>query len=295
MMNLRSKLSILAVFLIFVVSLSSCDLLPFGGGVDDSVSDADQSQEQTTETQTPTPFDSPTITLTSTETPIPSATLSPTIRPTWTPFPTKTLRPTWTASPTLSPTATKEVGWIIKDDFSKVTDAWYMSSGGNWEMGYARGGYYMSVLENNVEITSSQSWLKIDDTRVIVDVYKENGKGYWGISCRETVASSYYTIFITSDGDYGYGETRTGRVDLKIMGNSKEILTGHREVNQIMAECRGNHLRLFVNGEFIFQVEVKGIGPGWVGMMVGTMYEQEKVTVIFDNIEIWGPIDYGEE
>jgi hypothetical protein len=162
-------------------------------------------------------------------------------------------------------------------------------------MGYARGGYFLSVLENNVEITSTPGWLKLDDVRIIVDVYRENGKGYWGISCRETVAGSYYTIFITSEGEYGYGETRNRKVELFTLGKSTDILTGRRDVNHIMAQCRGNSLTLYVNDVFIFRKEVEGIGPGWAGMMAGTKYTQEKVTVIFDNIEIWGPIEEEEK
>lgn len=161
-------------------------------------------------------------------------------------------------------------------------------------MGYAQGGYFMSVTENNVEITSSQSWLKLDDTRVMFDVFREVGHGYWGISCRETYAGNYYTIFITSSGEYGFGETRNKRVNLTILGKSSEIKTGLKKVNHIMAECRGNRLTLYVNDTFIFSHFVEGIGPGWVGMMVGTMYENEKLTAIFDNIEIWGPIQDSE-
>jgi len=172
--------------------LTSCSMIPFGGG-NARVSATQPPEAIYTETALSTPVDTPTITSTPTDTVIPSPTLSPTIRPTWTPFPTKTLRPTWTPSPTLSPTPTKEVGWIIKDDFSEDSPWWLKKEGGNWAVGYARGGYFMSVTDNNVEITASQAWLKIADTRVILDVYRQHGKGYWGISCRETVAGSYYT------------------------------------------------------------------------------------------------------
>ncbi len=291
MIILQKKSWLAVIFMVFVLISSGCSLFPFLGGEDSAVPEVGQPQVTISDTQIPTQAESPTVTSIPTKTLIPSPTLSPTTRPTWTPFPTKTLRPTWTPSPTLSPTATKEVGWIIRDDFSEDYDQWYKANGGNWSMGYARGGYFLSVSDNNVEITSSQSWLKLDDTRVIVDVFRELGQGYWGISCRETYAGNYYSIFITSEGEYGIGETRNSRVNLTILGKSSEIHTGIKKVNHIMAECRGNRLTLYVNDEFIFQHEVEGIGPGWVGMMAGTMYDQEKVTVIFDNIEIWGPIE----
>ena len=62
-----------------------------------------------------------------------------------------------------------------------------------------------------------------------------------------------------------------------------------------MADCRGNALWLYVNDVFLFRKEVSGLGSGWVGMMAGTIDDQYKLTVIFDYIEIWGPIeDQGE-
>ncbi len=282
------------VFLFCIVFFTACDLLPLGDGETGVV---ETSIPQDLPTKLP-----PTITeVFLTSTPIPTETqelspkLSPTTRPSWTPFPTKTLRPTWTPSPTLTSTATKEVGWIIKDDFAEADEGWYVASGSNWEMGYQPGGYYLSVFEESVEITSSKSWLKLDDTRVIADVYREWGKGYWGISCRETASSSYYTIFITNQGEYGYGETRNGEVKLNILGHSPEILTTKFEVNRIMAECRGNALTLYVNNVFMFKKEVSGIGSGWVGMLAGTMNNQPELTVVYDYIEIWGPVeDQGE-
>ena len=276
--------------LLCVLFCTACDLLPFGGDEQaefTSVPPTITSTEILPTTQIVFSTSTPEITITEDF----SAEKSPTLRPSWTPFPTKTLRPTWTSSPTLTSTATKEVGWIVRDDFSKADDSWYVSSGSNWELGYQNGGYFLSVLEENVEITSSKSWLKVDDTRVIADVYREWGKGYWGISCRENTSESYYTIFITNEGEYGYGETRNGRVSLFILGESPDILTTKFEVNRIMAECRGNALTLVVNDVFMFKKEVSGIGSGWVGMMAGTMKGQPELTVIFDYIEIWGPVD----
>ena len=272
-----------------VILFTGCDLLPFGK-TEGEVVEPSQTPDIPTQV-TPTKF---IAFSTSTPTSIPLEQLGPTFTPTarlsWTPYPTRTLRPTWTPSPTLSPTTTKEVGWIIKDDFSNDEGNWLVETGSNWELGYLPGGYFLTVEEERVEITSSPGWLKLSDTRVIADVYREQGKGYWGISCRETGSASYYTIFITHEGEYGYGETRSGQVRLYPLGQSDDIITVKSEINHIMAECRGNALTLHVNDVFMFRKEVVGIGSGWVGMMAGTMDDQDKLTVVFDYIEIWGPV-----
>ena len=292
MKNVRMKriIRLSALLMFSLIFITACDLISFGG-MGQAVDPTGTIAVGTTEVIPTTQMIFATSTPTIIETEDLGPTLSPTIRPSWTPFPTKTLRPTWTASPTLTATETKEVGWIIKDDFSTPDDSWYVSSGSNWKLGFKNGGYYLSVLEENVEITSSKSWLKLDDARVIADVYREWGKGYWGISCRENTAATYYTIFITNEGEYGYGETRNGEVSLFILGKSPEIFTTKFEVNRIMAECRGNALTLVVNDVFMFKKEISGVGSGWVGMMAGTMKGQPELTVIFDTIEIWGPIE----
>ena len=114
-------------FILLILVSSACSFLPSGGG--DAPEEASPPTVAVTETQVPTPKSSPTITPTPTITPIPTEALTSTTRPTWTPFPSKTLRPTWTASPTLSPTATKDIGWIIKEDFSDPEASWLKKKG----------------------------------------------------------------------------------------------------------------------------------------------------------------------
>ena len=282
--NLVKRIGIGLVVITLGLSISACGMLPLG-------KEAPPAPSATlTDTTIPTPEDTATATTIPTSTLIPSPTLSPTTRPTWTPFPTKTMRPTWTPSPTLSPTPTKEVGWFWGDNFSEVSNWWLREDGGNWATGYARGGYFMDISDPYVEITASPEFLKFDDARVAVDVYRQHGHGYYGIECRETTAGNYYTIFITSDGQYGYGETRNTRVEVVFLGRSDVILTGLRQVNHLVASCRGNFLSLTVNDVPLFRTEVEGVGTGWVGLMAGTTYTQETVTVIFDNFNIWVPV-----
>ncbi|HEY61018.1 MAG TPA: hypothetical protein G4N95_00045 [Anaerolineae bacterium] len=245
-------------------------------------------------TEKPTDIVEPSITPVPTKTPVPTERTTPTrmekptLRPTWTPFPSKTLRPTWTASPTLSPTATPEVIPILKEDFSDPSTPWLKTSGKNYKMGIAGGKYFMTIEDNNVEITSSRSWLKLAEVRVEADVTLKSGGGYYGFSCREST-SSYYTLFITSDGYYGLGQTRNGFVDFIVYQKSDIIKTNKGATNHIRGDCRGNALTLFVNDKALIRKQVAGLGPGYVGMMAGTLDSKENLTVYFDNLVIWGP------
>ena len=270
-----------------VLSMGACSLIPGG---DEPAEEAQAPDAVETEALPPTTESPPTATSKPTETLMPTPLMSPTKRATWTPFPTKTLRPTWTASPTLSPTATKDVGPILKEDFSDITAPWLQEKGENWATGIARQAYFMTVSPN-VEITSSRSWLKLADVRIQADVYRQVGQGYFGFSCRETAAGNYYTIFVTHDGHYGFGELRNERVEFLYYGFSDQIPTGREEVFNLRGECRGNALSLYVNDVLIDRRPVEGLGVGLTGMMVGMTTEDENnIVVFFDNLEIWGPV-----
>jgi len=280
----------MSLFLMTILTVSACGLLPSGDRAPGEALDLPQVTETGVKTLPP----SPTITPSPTETPIPPPTLSLTPRATWTPYPTKTPIPTWTPSPTLSPTATKAWGLILTDDFSASRDAptWFVSEGTNWTLDFIQGKYFMRAKGINNEITSAKSDLLLSDVKIVVDAYLSNGKGYWGISCREASYASYYTVFINSNGEYGYGETVNGAIEQFILGSGLKIGYGEKNKFRLTGECRGESLRLSINDNMLFSVKVAPkIGAGWAGMMVGTGFESEKVVVMFDNIAIYGPIE----
>ncbi len=226
-------------------------------------------------------------------------TLSPlptqTLRPSWTPIPPSTLRPTWTPSLTLTPsitltpTDTPEVFRFLYEQFESTADAWLQSSGTNWSTAIGNGVYVMQVSMPNVEITSSRTWLKLAEVRMEADFGFIEGSGYAGFNCREGT-SSYYTLFITSEGYYGLGHTLNNKVNFLVYAPSGAIRTNQN--NHLRAECRGNTLTLWVNGALLAREEVEGLGSGYAGMMAGTTYNQENVTVHIDNFQVWGPADY---
>ena len=99
---------------------------------------------------------------------------------------------------------------MLQEDFNSTDPyaPWMKRKGGNWATGIAKKMYFMSVYEPKVEITSARTWLKLDEVRIEADIIHNNGNGYYGFHCRETPSGTYYTIFITTDGYYGFGENR---------------------------------------------------------------------------------------
>ncbi len=287
----------LVVALLFV-SISGCSFLEFGNIFSPPVSESSSTTE-------------PTITRTlfvpqfsDTYTPSPTTYLdgnSP-LRPTWTPdtstlqpsvtnLPTKTLRPTWTATITPTPTITPQIGLLLTEDFSDPTSLyWIQKAGTNWSTWINNGVYVMNVKAPNVEISSGPTWLKIDEVALEADVIRKQGHGYFGFACRE-VGTSYYTIFISTEGYFGFGETRGGAVTFIRTIPSQLIDTAINAVNHIRGECRGDTLTLYINGKWAGQQKVEGIGPGYVSVLTGTTWKQSQVVVNFDNLQIWTPAD----
>ena len=246
---------------------------------------------------TPRPSDTSTPTLTPTVQGLVTATTRPTLRPSWTPIPTNTLRPTWTASPTLSPTATQPVGILLEENFDDPENMlWMQKKGKNWATGLAGRKYFMSVFEPKVEITSARSWLKLDEVRIEADITHNNGDGYYGFHCRESPGGNYYTIFITTDGYYGFGENGNDKLNILQSGKLHKLdpPIDPKGTNHVRADCRGNALTLFINGEPIDRTTVPGLGVGYVGMMIGTRVEDERLTVYYDNLVIYAPVKTDE-
>lgn len=281
-----------AIFLVVLLSVSGCSML---GGTEPTATLV----PPPTETDTPNP--SPTSTVTITPTPtrqgLPSATLRPTLRPSWTPLPTITLRPTWTASPTLSPTATEPVGVLLEEDFDDPFNPWLDRAGGNWAMGNAGKKYFMSVTAPKVEITSARTWLKLDEVRIEADITHNNGRGYFGFHCRESPGGNYYTAFITTEGYYGFGENRNDELTVIESGPLPKLdppIEVRRTTNHVRVDCRGNAITLYINDVAIDRTTIQGLGVGYVGMMIGTRLEDERLTVYYDNLIIYAPVKTDE-
>jgi len=241
---------------------------------------------------TPRPSNTPTLSATPVPQGLASATTKPTLRPTWTQIPTNTWRPTWTASPTLSPTVTEPVGILLEENFDDPLNPWLDKEGENWAVGNAGKKYFMSVYEPKIEITSARTWLKLDEVRIEADITHNNGNGYYGFHCRESPGGNYYTVFITTDGYYGFGENRNDKLTVLESGPLPELdpPIDPKGENHIRADCRGNALTLYVNGVAIDRTTIPGLGVGYVGMMIGTRSEDNRLTVYFDNLVIYAPV-----
>ncbi|MEN8172791.1 MAG: hypothetical protein ABFS03_07900, partial [Chloroflexota bacterium] len=152
------------------------------------------------------------------------------------------------------------------------------------------GKYFMQIKAPYVEISAGPYWLKTDEVAFEADLTRKQGHGYYGFACRE-LGSTYYTIFISTEGYYGFGETRGGEIKFLNYVSTPLIDTAVGAVNHVRGECRGENLTIYINGSWAGRQKVAGVGPGFVSILTGTTWEQSGVVVTFDNLRIYTPAD----
>lgn len=222
-----------------------------------------------TETFTSVPIEA-TSTLIPTDTPI----SSPTLTSTFTSIPTQTSIPTETPIPSITPLQTliadESFSLIFEDDFKQNT-GWVEQSGDNFDMHYAKGGYYMFNGVKNDAIWSVRSpWF--GDVRVEGEAQWLGGPrdGYSATICRFQNGSNYYLFAVGYDGVYGIAKQKAGKLVFFQEGIDKTgIIHVDGRINRIRGDCVGNVLTLYVNGEKLLQVKDSDFPSGKVGIAIG--------------------------
>jgi hypothetical protein len=188
--------------------------------------------------------------------------------------------------PTASPSGTI----LFEDDFSSNASGWDRLQTAEGVMDYDASGYRMLVnaLDTNFWSTPHKSF---SDVRMEVDAGKLGGpeENRAGLICRYTGAD-YYFFMITHDGFYGVGVFKDGQAILlgqSEMLSSSAIHTGVN-INHLRADCVGNTLTFYVNGQQVASTQDDSLAQGDVVLMAGT-FGQPGVDMIFDNFVVIQP------
>ncbi|HNB55026.1 MAG TPA: hypothetical protein PK530_23955, partial [Anaerolineales bacterium] len=230
-----------------------------------------------TPTLTPLPTETPTLTLE------PTATLTPTPTATETPVPTDT--------PTLEPTATLSVV-LFQDDFSDPNLAeWSQNRDTDGITDFEQGGYRIWVNKSDW-IFWSNPGLIFNDVIVEVDATKLAGpdSNEFGIICRYVDADNFYFLTITSDGYYSMSKYLNG--EYYALSDETFVATDYvntgAAMNHIRADCIGNTLSIYINGQFVASATDSEFASGDVGLMAGS-YNTAGADILFDNFVVTQP------
>ncbi len=191
----------------------------------------------------------------------------------------------------LTETSTPQVGRLLfRDDFSDPESGWAASS----LVGSAvnsDGVFRITVKDANQDVWAAPG-LALGDVRIEVDAIKVDGdrNNRFGIICRKQGPSSFYVFLISSDGYYGIG--KINGADYRLLGSdsllpSDKIPKGSAYLH-LRADCIGDRLGLYVNGEKIHEVQDADFQAGDAGLIAGA-YNANGTEILFDNFRIYKP------
>jgi hypothetical protein len=193
------------------------------------------------------------------------------------------------------------------EDFSDTNSGWYQgttSYGSTYE--YENGGYRIYNNSSNYTAETILQQLKTPrDVRIEVDTVNKGGNddNGFGIICRYTSEGNFYYLRIGNNGGSDIMKYVNGNVTFLPEGENwlernlnqeqkssnvgekgKTIINPGTEINHIRADCIGNIITLYVNGQNILSDTDYSFSNGSVGLAVDS-----KSDIIFDNFSVVNP------
>jgi hypothetical protein len=180
---------------------------------------------------------------------------------------------------------------LWKDDFSDPTSGWDSAVGADGETNYQNGAYKIQVNLPNRDLWANPG-LTYVDVIVETDATKVGGPddNDFGIICRYQDVDNFYFLLISSQGYFGIGKFKEGLSEM--IGTppnprSDKINQG-AAMNRLRAECIGNRLTLFANGEKLIEVQDSEFASGDIGLMAGA-FDTPGTLIVFDNFVVTKP------
>lgn len=180
---------------------------------------------------------------------------------------------------------------LFSDEFSDPQSGWNRIVTAQGQTDYADGVYRIFVNEPDLDIWSMPG-RDFRDVRVEVDALKVGGErdNRFGLICRAIRLDSFYTFIISSDGYYGIGKINGQEyhlIGMEALQPSNAILKGSA-LNRIRADCIGDTLSLYVNGQKLIEVNDAEFASGDVGLIAGT-YQTAGTDIRFDHFVVYQP------
>jgi hypothetical protein len=180
---------------------------------------------------------------------------------------------------------------LFQDDFSDPSSGWDQVNEDEGSTDYVNGEYRIYVDEANYDIWANPG-LNFTDTVIEVEANKVGGPddNDFGVICRYQDLDNFYFFIISSDGFYGVAKVINGEqelIDMENMEESDAINQGSAS-NLIRADCVGNQLTLYINGEKVADTNDSQYSSGDVGLIAGT-FDTAGTDVHFDNFVVREP------
>lgn len=182
-------------------------------------------------------------------------------------------------------------GILFQDSFSNPQSGWGRLNQDAGVADYQNGAYHIYVKAPNVNLWAHPG-MDFSTVRVEADIMTASGpqENRMGLICRHRDDSNFYYFVISADGYFGIGKVKAGKWSLlngSQMQKSSLIHTG-TQVNRLRADCIGNLLILYANGQVVGSAQDADFSDGDVGLLAGA-FEVPGVDVYFDNFVVTKP------
>ena len=190
--------------------------------------------------------------------------------------------------PSTGESAAEPTGRIyFQENFSDDTTGWPSIRTDDRITDYENGVYRIFVNLNNDDYLVTPGLSLPSDVRVEVDATKVAGSDNndFGILCRYQDNDNLYQFVVSSDGYVGIVKLVDGSMQSLAAETLLEssAVNGGNAQNHIRADCIGNTLTLYVNGQQVSTVQDAAFTSGGdVGIFAGT-YDTPGADIHFDN------------
>jgi hypothetical protein len=191
---------------------------------------------------------------------------------------------------------------LFKDDFSSSRSGWNTRHESEAITDYENGAYRIQINTTGSGGAGMSYWANPklgdqlpSDVSIEVDATKNRGPddNDFGVMCRYTMKNSdpsFYQFMVTSDGYLGI---------MLVSGGDQQMLTSEdvqtseaikqgAALNHLRADCIGDSLTLYINGQKVANVTDSTLTKGDVGLIAGT-YSKPGTDILFDNFVVSKP------
>jgi hypothetical protein len=194
---------------------------------------------------------------------------------------------------------------VLEDDFADDGSGWYTVTEPGVSIEYADGGYHFVLDEPETGYWETHRSIRLRRlTDVTIEVEARQVDGYaddtFGIVCRAN-EDGYYALEIGADGWYSIGKMDGDEYTLlagpdEEPGDEPSTVDTHDIVLQrqaddtyrLRADCIGDTLTLYADGEKIVEVKDDSFPMGGIGLAAYN-YQAPRTEIVFDNIVVRTP------
>lgn len=180
---------------------------------------------------------------------------------------------------------------LFLDDFSDTSSGWDRVNEEEGITDYVDGIYRILVNTDNTDVWANPG-LNFSDTVIEVDASKVGGPddNDFGLICRYQDLSNFYFFIVSSDGFYGIAKVIDGEQELLGLENMEysETINQGNSKNKLRADCIGQNLALYINGQKLMDATDSQYSSGDVGLIAGT-FDVAGTEIQFDNFIVRKP------